>query len=289
MTSSRLFTAALLLFLPGCPISSAYPPAGTDAATLSGDHAGSGGQAQGGAAGQAVSGAAPGGNAGGVAGAGGAGGGAVVSTSPTPIGKPLAAACAANSECASGFCVDNVCCNTACDDQCSTCTGSGEIGYCGAQTAGDDTRSAETCTGARTCSIAIPLLNIPACRLKDLQACKTNSDCSSLLCQTFYVDRDGDGYGDSRTTLKLCETAGAAPPAGYVTRVGDCCDTDGNAHPGQTKYFQAPNGCGSLDYDCDGAIQGSNGLTTLGTVPATECGQTVHGSCTSCTQTISCH
>ena len=100
-------------------------------------------------------------------------------------GKPLAEACAANSECASGFCVDSVCCNTACDGQCSICNPPGNLGYCTGQITGDDTTSAQTCTGAHTCSIAIAVLNLPACRLKDLQACKANADCASLNCVTY--------------------------------------------------------------------------------------------------------
>lgn len=203
--------------------------------------------------------------------------------------KPLGLGCAASAECASGSCVDGVCCDSACDGQCSICNATGNEGYCTPQIFGDDTTSAQTCTGAHTCSIAIPTLNLPACRLKNLQACNTNADCASLLCETFYVDHDGDGYGETSTTLRFCEVDGAAPPVGYVTQGGDCCDSDANAHPGQTKYFTSADACGGWDYDCDGTIQGSNGVFASGTVPATECGTTVHGSCSSCTETIECH
>ena len=210
----------------------------------------------------------------------------------TDPGKPLAEACAANSECASGFCVDSVCCNTACDGQCSICNPPGNLGYCTGQITGDDTTSAETCTGAHTCSIAIAVLNIPACRLKDLQVCKVNADCASLNCVTYYVDHDGDGYGETNKTIQFCEEPGAAAPAGYVIQGGDCCDSDANAVPGQTKYFTSADACGSWDYNCNGTIQGSaGGFITYATVPASECGTSVHGSgCgDSCTETISCH
>ncbi len=207
-------------------------------------------------------------------------------------GKPLAEGCAANSECASGFCVDGVCCNTACDDQCSICNPPGNLGYCAGQLTGDDTASSDPCTGAHTCSIAIAVLNIPACRLKDLQACKVNLDCASLNCVTFYVDHDGDGYGETNKTVQFCEEPGAAAPAGYVTQGGDCCDADANAVPGQAKYFTSADACGSWDYNCDGTIQGSEaGLITYASVPVSECGMNVHGSgCgDSCTEAISCH
>lgn len=258
VTHLPALSVLLLAALAGCPVTGPQP---SDAA---------------------VTDATPGmGGQGGTAGAGEAMG-----------GKPIAAGCAADSECASGFCVDSVCCDSACDDQCETCNVAGTVGYCTAQIVGDDTTSAETCTGAHTCSIAIPVLNLPACRLKTLQACKSNSDCASLLCETFYVDHDGDGYGESQTTLQLCEVDGATPPAGYVTQGGDCCDSDANAFPGQSKYFVSADSCGSYDYNCDGTIQGSqSGFITYGTVPVSECGTNVHGTgCgDSCTATIECH
>src|SRR5450631_2471187 len=207
-------------------------------------------------------------------------------------GKPIAAGCAADSECASGSCVDSVCCDGVCDGQCETCNVAGNVGYCTAQIFGDDTTSAQTCAGAHTCSIAIPSLNLPACRLKDLQACKANSDCASLFCQTFYADHDGDGYGETGKTISFCEVEGATPPVGYVTQGSDCCDSDSNAFPGQTKYFTSADACGSWDYNCDGTILGSQGgFITYGTVPVSECGTNVHGTgCgDSCTATIECH
>jgi len=210
---------------------------------------------------------------------------------PNPTGKPIGVGCATNSECATGFCVDSMCCNTACDGQCQLCNAPGNDGYCTAQIVGDDTTSAQTCTGAYTCALSIagvPGLDVPVCRLKSLQACNSNSDCASLLCQTFYVDHDGDGYGESNKTISFCEDDSGTPPAGYVTQGGDCCDSDNNTFPGQTKYFSTANLCGSFDYNCDGNTEaylygGSEN------VPASECGTTVHGSCDSCTNTITCH
>ena len=204
-------------------------------------------------------------------------------------GKPLAEGCAASSECASGFCVDGVCCNTACDGQCFNCNQAGTVGYCTAQTTGDDLDAATPCTGSHTCSAPNTTFNVGGCRMKDLQACKTAGDCASLNCETWYVDHDHDGYGDSNTTLKLCEEPGAAAPGGYVNTGGDCCDGDAYAYPGATRYFTSADACGSYDYNCDGIIQGSNGVFAYGEVPVSECGTTVHGSCTSCSATIECH
>ena len=211
----------------------------------------------------------------------------------TPSGKPLAEGCAANEECASGFCVDSVCCDSACDGQCETCNVAGTLATAPPRSSATTRRPPRPCTGAHTCSIAIPVLSLPACRLKTLQACKSNSDCASLLCETFYVDHDGDGYGESQTTLQLCEVDGAHA-ASRVRHSGrrllrqrrECIPrADANTS-------RSADACGSWDYNCDGTIQGSqSGFITYGTVPVSECGTNVHGTgCgDSCTATIECH
>ena len=44
--------------------------------------------------------------------------------------QPLGGACTSASGCASGFCVDGVCCNTACAGACMTCDATGSAGTC---------------------------------------------------------------------------------------------------------------------------------------------------------------
>jgi hypothetical protein len=43
------------------------------------------------------------------------------------------AACTRNAECASGFCVAGICCNTACVGQCQACNVPGRVGTCSPQ------------------------------------------------------------------------------------------------------------------------------------------------------------
>jgi hypothetical protein len=162
-------------------------------------------------------------------------------------GKPLAYGCASDSECASGFCVDGVCCDTRCDQQCAACNATGGAGHCIAQISGDDTQAAVACTGAHTCGSG-------GCKLRNKQQCSGAADCASGSCLTFYEDLDSDGYG-SANALKLCEDAGAAAPPGYSTVTGDCCDRDNYTHPGQMTYFTVMNQCGSWDYNCDGTVE----------------------------------
>ncbi|PLY01246.1 MAG: hypothetical protein C0624_10795 [Desulfuromonas sp.] len=60
---------------------------------------------------------------------------------------------------------------------------------------------------------------------------------------TFYVDLDGDGYGDVTDT-----TVAETPPEGYVSLDGDCDDTNSDINPGATEVYD------SIDNNCDGTV-----------------------------------
>jgi hypothetical protein len=64
-----------------------------------------------------------------------------------------------------------------------------------------------------------------------------------VTCRTYYVDADGDGYGDPATARRS-----PIPPDGRIETGGDCDDTDPDVHPGAVESF---NG---VDEDCDGEI-----------------------------------
>jgi hypothetical protein len=68
-------------------------------------------------------------------------------------------------------------------------------------------------------------------------------------CRTYFLDVDGDGYGSVATVR--CDGE-RAPPPGYVTTGGDCCDADPDAHPGQTLFGTKTTACGTFDFNCDG-------------------------------------
>lgn len=62
--------------------------------------------------------------------------------------------------------------------------------------------------------------------------------------ETFYRDRDGDGFGIEEDTVIACSA-----PGGYAVIPGDCNDEQRNYNP------SAPEECdGSIDEDCDGSV-----------------------------------
>ena len=72
-------------------------------------------------------------------------------------------------------------------------------------------------------------------------------------CQTFYEDKDGDGFGDAANSACLCTLQGA-----FTTENGaDCNDLSPAVKPGGTEY------CNGFDDDCDGLVdsEGAAGCT----------------------------
>ncbi len=60
---------------------------------------------------------------------------------------------------------------------------------------------------------------------------------------TWYLDEDGDGYGDTGSATDACDA-----PTGHVAAAGDCDDTDPAAYPGGEEV------CDGADNDCDGQV-----------------------------------
>jgi hypothetical protein len=115
------------------------------------------------------------------------------------------------------------------------CTTSGCKTVC---TADADCQPTHTCSG-RSCVL----------KFVDGVTCSSAKQCASGVCNTYYTDNDGDGYGV--TAENLC---GAVPAKGFAVRAGDCCDLDVNVRPGQTQYFDVASvPCkNTFDYNCSG-------------------------------------
>ncbi|MFZ5439208.1 MAG: putative metal-binding motif-containing protein, partial [Myxococcota bacterium] len=61
---------------------------------------------------------------------------------------------------------------------------------------------------------------------------------------TYFRDSDGDGFGDPRNAVSVCQI----PAAGFVTMGGDCDDSRADANP------EALETCNGRDDDCDGVV-----------------------------------
>ena len=68
-------------------------------------------------------------------------------------------------------------------------------------------------------------------------------DPTVLGANTYYVDADGDGYGDPAQPVQACSLT-----AGLVDNATDCDDTNANVYDG------APEICDGLDNNCDGQV-----------------------------------
>jgi hypothetical protein len=69
--------------------------------------------------------------------------------------------------------------------------------------------------------------------------------------KTYWVDADGDSYGDAATSTFACSA-----PAGYVRDDDDCDDADAAVNPGAAEV------CNSVDDDCDGVVDDGAGTST---------------------------
>jgi hypothetical protein len=101
------------------------------------------------------------------------------------------------------------------------------------------------------CNDADPLINPNATEICD----GIDNDCDgiaddSLIFTMYYVDADGDGFGDEATGVESC-----SQPQNTITVGGDCDDANDQIYPGATEI------CDAVDNDCDGSTD--EGLTFI--------------------------
>src|ERR1051326_6188261 len=60
-------------------------------------------------------------------------------------------ACSSNSQCASGSCVNGVCCDTACNGGCGACNLPGHLGVCSTKSGGTCRSKSDACDVAEVC------------------------------------------------------------------------------------------------------------------------------------------
>ena len=76
-----------------------------------------------------------------------------------------------------------------------------------------------------------------------------------LPTQTYYRDRDGDGFGDSASSVVQC-----GPINGYVEKSGDCNDNNANINPNAAEV------CDNADNNCDSFVDNAQGVNKDGTL-----------------------
>ncbi|MBI5481377.1 MAG: choice-of-anchor D domain-containing protein, partial [Deltaproteobacteria bacterium] len=105
--------------------------------------------------------------------------------------------CAAASDCASGFCKDGKCCDTACAAACQTCA----TGACATVVSGDDPPE---CTGGYTCDMA------GACKKKTGQACSAAGECATGFCKDGFCCNTGCNAPCQSCTTGTCSSVASA-------------------------------------------------------------------------------
>jgi hypothetical protein len=164
------------------------------------------------------------------------------------------AACTLSGECASGSCVDGVCCNVACGGTCEACNVAGSVGTCSPIAQGADPAN-ECVSGA--CNGAL------ACALDDGQACATASQCLGGNCV--------DGVCCNSACGGTCQACNVAGNVGVCAPIPAATDPASEC-PGITTC----NGSGAC------ALLGSGAACTLS-------GECASGSCTNGVCVTACH
>lgn len=152
----------------------------------------------------------------------------------------LTESCQTSADCGQGLvCLGSRCGACRQDSECPSPARCGLIqaGRCGCFDADGDGASCDDCDDAD-----------PARFPGAAEVCDgKDNDCDGTVDEgavtSWFVDADGDGYGNSGLALERCQA-----PANFVARGGDCNDSDPTTYPGRSEV------CDARDNDCNGAI-----------------------------------
>jgi hypothetical protein len=128
--------------------------------------------------------------------------------------KSATASCKQNTDCASGFCSEGVCCNVACAGPCVSCALPGKIGTCWPADVGAvDPRG--VCVGQTpsTCGLTGTCDGLGACA-----SYPAGTECAAASCA-------GGGFSSAR----VCDGAGTCKPAAVTLPCPGACDASGSA------------------------------------------------------------
>jgi hypothetical protein len=172
-------------------------------------------------------------------------------------GRTNGSACGCDRDCGSGFCVDGVCCDSACTGTCQSCRTKSAPGTCSFVAAGDAPRTAADC----------PRSDPATCGLDG--TCDGQGACRSHVLGT--VCQAGTCEGASVTNSRICDGAGSCEPGPATICAPFNCDP-------KTSACRAS--CAS-DADCIAGVScvnGSCGKKPMGAACAANA-QCVSGFC----------
>ncbi len=196
--------------------------------------------------------------------------------------SPNGTACTQASQCQSANCVDNVCCNTACNGTCQACTaalkGTGSDGTCGNAAAGQDPHNNCATDPVSTCDQTGACNGMGACQLYI-----TGTVCLAQSC-SMAVQQDADTCNGTG----LCIDGGTTSCGNYeCNMLGTAClttctlDTDcttGNYCNGANQCVaQLANGV---------ACTGSNQCSSTHCVDSVCCDTACNSTCQACTAAL---
>jgi len=157
--------------------------------------------------------------------------------------------CANPVECAFGYCVDGVCCDSSCSGDCEVCNLVENEGICTVRAELDNTEVTTTCYYCNgTSDTSIAYTGTPGVN------CPVGNFCYSGVCIPFYYcDEDNDGY--------YAEVLASCPSGRQSETPGNDCDDDcATCYSGSTVTTPSPDG---KDQDCNGIIDDSICETTF--------------------------
>jgi len=176
----------------------------------------------------------------------------------TSLGNGEGCTAATASSCASGFCVDGVCCSTAsCSGVCQSCSVAGKEGTCGLAAPG--TEVSGSCADGQACAAG------GGCKAQNGTACSSANACASGVCADgVCCDSPCDGTCVSCNqvgrTGKCSPFTAGSDPQNECGLGSDVCRSTCNG-AGACDYPQAGTPCGPCQV-CDG-----NGVCWLDSTP----------------------
>jgi hypothetical protein len=94
--------------------------------------------------------------------------------------------CGSGTECTSGICVDDLCCNSACGGQCEACDVTGSPGICTAVTSGGPRGARAACSGSGVCAGSCTAASRTSCTASTaqcrVQSCSGNTLTAAATC-----------------------------------------------------------------------------------------------------------